>query len=316
MDNQQGPTRAVSPVIGTVLMVAIIVVLATVGGAMFLRFDAETDPQPNVVLESNTTDTPAHALVHGGGESIEGERLELKGAVPADDPAGKTLQVDDEITFYPTSEEVTVVWYGDNEESYSLTTVEAEQVVPEPDESCAWVEDETVNGTESITIDNVVVNCDVETEKQVAIQNGGVVIGETFSDQKDLDADEAQVHGDVTVEKVLNLQDGQITGSATSNLEDVKIGNGSVDGSIEAEKVAEVTRSSTVGGDMESHTSDTKVLDGSLVEGSVTASATVKVENSTIEGDVYADPSDLDCTNATINGESCGSYTPEDPSNW
>jgi len=316
MGNQPGATRAVSPVVGTILMVAIIVVLATVGGAMFLSFDAETDPQPNVVLESNATDTPAHALVHGGGETIEGERLEFKGAVPADDPAGKTLQVDDEITFYPTSEEVTVVWYGDNEESYSLTTVEAEQVVPEPDEGCDWVEDETVNGTESITIDNVVVNCDVETEKQVAIQNGGVVIGETFSDQKDLDADEAQVHGDVTVEKVLNLQDGQITGSATSNLEDVKIGNGSVDGSIEAEKVAEVTRSSTVGGDMESHTSDTKVLDGSLVEGSVTASATVKVENSTIEGDVYADPSDLDCTNATINGESCGSYTPEDPSNW
>lgn len=114
MGNQPGATRGVSPVVGTVLMVAIIVVLATVGGAMFLSFDAETDPQPNVVLESNATEAPAHALVHQGGETIEGERLELKGAVVADDLGGKSLQVDDEITFYPTSEEVTVVWYGDN----------------------------------------------------------------------------------------------------------------------------------------------------------------------------------------------------------
>lgn len=194
--------------------------------------------------------------------------------------------------------------------------MEAEQVVPEPDEGCTWVDDETNGGTDQIKIIDTVVHCDIETDEQVKIQNGGVVIGEAVSNDKDLDADDATVYGDVGVRKDLNLQDGTITGSATSRVENVKIGNGTVDGSIEAKKVVEVTTDSTVGGDMQSHTADTKVLDNSVVEGSVTANKTVKVQDSTIEDHVYADPSDLDCTNATINGQSCGQYTPKDPDDW
>jgi len=316
MSSRKGVNRGISPVVGTVLMVAIVVVLATVGAAMFLGLADETDPQPNVVLEGEPTDDTGYKIVHGGGETLDGDRLELRGALETGGLDGKTLEVDDEITFYPTTREITVVWYGDNDESYTLTTVTVDRAFPEPDEGCAWVESETDNGTDPIKIDGIVVDCDVETDEGVEIQNGGVVVGDTISNLKDLDADDATVYGDVAVETVLNLQDGTITGDATSAAADVKIGNGTVDGSIEAEKVAEVINGSTVGGSMESRTKDAKVLGGSVVEGSVTAAGTVKVQDSTIEGHVYADPADFDCTNAEIDGQDCGSYTPKDPDEW
>lgn len=316
MAGRYGGTRAVSPVIGTILIVAIVVVLAAVGASMFLTLTDETDPQPNAVLEDEETDDTTHELVHRGGETLDGDRIELRGVADSQVAAGKRLSSGDTITFYPIEEEITVVWYGTNGESYALKTVTVDQTLPEPDENCDWVDSETNGGVDPITIDNIVVNCDVDIDDQIEIQNGGVVIGDSISDLKDLDADNAKVYGDVTVEKVLNLQDGQITGRATSQTEDVKIGNGNVEGSIEAEKVAEVTDESTVEGDVQSHTKDSKILGDSVVEGSVTADGIVKVQDSVIEGDVYVDPSDFDCTNSEINGESCASYTPKDPSNW
>lgn len=314
MSNQGGPQRALSPVIGAVLMVAIVVVLATVGGSMILAMTDETDPQPNVVLEGVATEDPTHKLVHGGGEILDGDRLELKGAATPDAPAGTTLRADDEITFYPTEREVSVIWYGDNGESYRLTTLTVDQTVPEPDKGCDSVENRTNGGTDDITVEEEVVNCDVETDKVIEIRTDGVVIGDVTSNTKELDADNAEVYGDVTVEKVLNVQTGRITGSATSSTEDVKVADGDVGGPIEAEKVAEVTNGTTVGGDVQSHTADSKVLDSSVVEGSVTADDTVKVHDSTVEGHVYA--SDFDCSNAEINGQDCSAYTPRDPSNW
>lgn len=316
MNDRDDRSRAISPVVGTVLLIAIVLLLATVGATMFLGLTDETDPRPTVVLEDEQTEGDSHELVHQSGETLDGDRLEFRGVADPKAAAGKNLSSGNSLTVYPIEEEIQVVWYGENDESYILTTVPVEDTLPEPDENCDWVDTETNGGVDPIKIDNVVVNCDVETEGQIELQNGGVIIGDSVSDVQDLDADDAEIYGDVTVEKVLNLQDGLIVGSATSQTEDVKIGNGTIEGSIEAEKVAEVTDESTIQGDVESNTEDSKILGDSVVEGSVTAAGIVKVQDSKIEGDVYTDPSDFDCTNSTINGQDCGSYTPKDPSNW
>ncbi|WP_324756812.1 polymer-forming cytoskeletal protein [Haloarcula montana] len=308
--------RAISPVVGTVLLVAIVLVLSTVGAGMFFSLTDETDPRPTVVLGGEQTESAQHELRHRSGETLDGDRLEFQGVADSEAAAGETLSSGDSLLVYPTAEEIQIVWYGDNDESYVLTTVSVEDTLPEPDENCGWVDAETNGGTDEITIDNEVVNCDIETDGQVKIRNGGVVIGDVVSDLKELDGDNAEVYGDVTVEAVLNLQDGRITGSATSRTADVKLGNATVERSVEAEKVAEVTDGSTVQGDVESNTKDSKVLGDSVVEGSVTADGIVKVQDSEIQGDVYIDPADFDCTNATIGGQDCGSYTPKDPNKW
>lgn len=294
------------------------IVVALVGVSSYMLYGATqtAEPAPEVTFEMEPADGGVeYELVHTNGETLDGDRLELRGAADAETAAGTRLAAGDSVSFYPTSEEVSVVWYSEGEQSYVLTTGDVSNPLPDPDEGCEWVDDQTNGGADPITIDNMVVNCDVETSEQVTVRNGAVVIGEAVSDSKELDGDEAFIYGPVDVENVLNHQDGTIAGDATSRTADVKIQNGSVDGAIDAQKVAEVTDGTTVAGDMESQTKDAKVLD-SIVEGSVTADDTVKLQGAEVEGEVYADPADFDCTDSTINGQDCGTYSPKDPSNW
>lgn len=309
-------TRAVTPVVGAVLLVGVLVALGAVGGYVILGLADAGDPVPVVSLElRDSDDRAAYELVHEHGDTLDGDDLKLRGTANPESPAGTTVAAGDELSFYPTSETVSVVWYGESDTSHVLTTVEIEDPLPAPDEGCEWVDAETNGGADSITISGIVVNCDVRTDEQVTVTNGGIVFGDAVSDLKDFDGDGATVYGDVDVEAVANLQDGTITGDTVSRTADVKLGNASVDGSVIAETVAELTDGSVVEGDLQSRTKDAKVLN-STVEGSVTADGTVKLDGASVEGNVYVDPSDLDCTNSTINGEDCGSYSPRDPSEW
>lgn len=316
MTRSGGATRGVSPVVGTVLLIGILVALVSVSSYVIFGLADTNDPVPNVVFKLQETDGQSeYALVHENGDDLDGDDVELRGAADPDSPSGITFSIGDNLSFYPIADQVKVIWYGDSDTSYVLTTVDIEAPLPDPDEGCDWVDDETNGGTDPITIDGIVVDCDVQTDDQIKVQNDAVIVGETVSDAKGFDGDSATVYGDADVENVLNLQDGTITGDATSRTADVKVGNGTVEGSVDAEKVAEVTDGTVIEKDMESQTKDTKVLE-SEVEGSVTADGIVKLDNATIHGHVYIDPTDFDCTDSTVNGKDCGSYTPKDPSTW
>lgn len=308
--------RAVSPVVGVTLLVAIVVVLAATTTWAFLGVSDSPEPTPDTVLDAEAAESGAeYRLVHGGGDRLDGDDLEFRGALDADAAAGAELSTGDNVSLYPTAEEVTVVWHGEEGRSYTLETIEVERALPEPDEGCEWIEDESDGGTDPIKIDGEVVNCDATTAEGIEIQDGGAVVGKVVSETKALDADDSAVFGPVAVEKVANVQDGRVTGATTSNASDVKLTNATVGGSIEAEKVAEAIDGSVVEGDVVSATKDAKV-DDSRVEGSVTADGTVDLDDATIEGDVYADASDFECTDSTIDGEDCGSYSPKDPDEW
>lgn len=82
----QDSDRAVSPVIGVILMVAITVILAAVIGSFVLElggsvnsvpqasFDFDTEEADNGTIENIT-------IVHNGGDTIEVDRLNVTGAV-------------------------------------------------------------------------------------------------------------------------------------------------------------------------------------------------------------------------------------------
>lgn len=291
-------------------------ILLVVSAGLFFGLTQTSNPAPNVVFEAESNDDSLeYTLTHNGGDTVDGDKVELQGTADPDTTTGDRLNSGYEVTFYPTAEEVTIVWYDGQDRSYVLTTFTVEQSIPDPDEGCDWVDDQTNGGVDPITIDGIVVSCDVEITEQVKVQDGGAVVGEVVSDSKELDADDAEIYGDADVEKVLNLQNGTIVGDATSRTADVKIQNGDIKGSIKAEKIAEATDDGKVEGDVESQTKDAKILN-SVVEGSVTANETVKLQDATVEGDVYVDAADFDCTNSTVNGQSCGSYTPKNPDNW
>ena len=78
--------RAVSPVIGVILMVAITVILAAVIGAFVLGLGdsvSETSPNAQVSFDFNGTDD--FSMTHEGGDSFEGERVNVTGPIDYDE---------------------------------------------------------------------------------------------------------------------------------------------------------------------------------------------------------------------------------------
>lgn len=329
--------RGVSPVVGVALLVAIVVALAVVAGGMFLGLTTEREPAPEVELAVTDGDRATeHRLVHETGARLDGDDLELQGATNASVLAGSNLSAGDRREFFAVETTIQLVWYGGNEASYVLREFEVsdDNTVPEPDKSCPWVDAKTNDGTDGVTVDGVVVDCDVVTDGGVTVKNDGVIIGDTASNLKDVDADDATFYGDAEVETVFNLQDGLVTGSVDSATADVKLDNATVGGSASAEKVLELQGGSTVQGDATSATKSVKVLDDSTVggdavsdaaqvkvtagtvEGDVYGDGSVDLDDATVEGHVYVDQTDFDCTGSTIDGQDCGSYSPKDPDDY
>jgi flagellin-like protein len=74
--------RAVSPVIGVILMVAITVILAAVIGTFVLGLGdqvSENAPQSSLSFDYDTSNTSVN-VTHEGGETLEGTNLELIGS--------------------------------------------------------------------------------------------------------------------------------------------------------------------------------------------------------------------------------------------
>ena len=85
----QDNERAVSPVIGVILMVAITVILAAVIGTFVLGLgDSLGDSQPTTQLTVDSTDFSSSngvvTIAHGGGDPLEGDdlRVTINGTEP------------------------------------------------------------------------------------------------------------------------------------------------------------------------------------------------------------------------------------------
>ena len=115
--------RAVSPVIGVILMVAITVILAAVIGAFVLGLGGETQetPQASLSYDGNTSEG---IIEHRGGDSLEGDDLVLRGsAVDGDEAdwpnsdrfsAGSSQDIDDKLDGTGT---LRVVWTGGSDDA-------------------------------------------------------------------------------------------------------------------------------------------------------------------------------------------------------
>lgn len=308
--------RGISPVVGITLLTAIVVALSVVTGGIFFSLGQEKDPAPGVSMSLEAEGVGAvHLLIHENGDVLDGDQVKIRGLADSEALAGEEVAAGDRHRVAPTDDTVELVWYGEQGTSYVIWegSVPEQDTISEPDKGCPWVDSESNGGVDDVKVDGIVVDCDVETEKVIEVQNGGIVIGDTSSELKEVDADEAQFYGDVTVENNLNLQDGIVTGAVTSN-DLVKIDNGTVGGSIKAANTIEVVDGSSVGDDVTSDSDLVKVL-SSDISGSVAtdASGSIKLQDATVSGEVYVDDDDLDCTDSTIAGQDCSEYTPKDP---
>ena len=320
-----------SPVVGTVLLVAIAVALSALVAAVAFGAGGPREPAPDVVLELEQTDRPvAHELVVEGGDTLVGEKVEFRGTADEDPLAGR-LRAGESVTVYPVEDTVRVVWFGEYGTTQILATFDPDPDLPPVDERCNWVESTTGGYTSSVTV-NVVVDCNVETEGDVDVVDPGVVIGDVDSYDNAVDLDDGTVYGFVRSESAVDL-DGTLVSADVTAGGDVTITDGStVGGAVEAGPSGSVDADggstlggpvtagndvaldgATVGGDVRAPDVD---ISDSTVEGSVVGSNGVQLDGVTVTGHVYAPSGSFTCTDSTVNGQDCGSYTPRDPDEY
>jgi len=291
-------TRAVSPVIGAVLLVGIVSITAVAAGYVIFSLADETKPAPAVGMELEPTgDGVTFALRHLSGDSLAGDRTRLDGVADEDALAGRQLSAGRDVDVVPIDETVTLYWI-DNETSYRLHTFEVNTGtlpfdVGNLDEKCPYVEGLMQSNSGDLDLTGESVVCDVTEDTDtgysdidIDVDSGSVVVG-TLDTDGDIDVDSSIVAGDVTT-------DGN----------DVTITDAS---DIYGDVLAQTATNVDIDGDS-SVTGDVVVDGGSL-----------SLANVDIEGHVYANPGDISsCSDVTIgpNDEDCATYSFRNPSSY
>jgi flagellin-like protein len=289
--------RGISPVIGVILMVAIVVVMSAVTAMMiFGAQEGGAEPAPNVVMSVESgADDITHTLYHEGGEMLVGDKVTLKGAANPDVMNGKTLTQGDTIDFLPTEEDLKLVFTGENDRGHVLRTFEPDRTVPVPDEGCGYVNSETSGGVDDITLDDVVVNCDITTQGKITLKNDAVVIGDMESTTGNVNINQGETIGSVTADGTVTIPNGDVDGSVTAKNGNVDMSKGSVSGDIVSESAGVDLADNgpvEVGGSVDA--ANDFGMDEGTVEGSVSAVNAVDVGTGTIGGDITSSGAGVD----------------------
>lgn len=318
-------------------MVAIVVVLTAVAGGFVFGLFEQADPAPGVAFELEPVpDSHYYHLKHTGGEVIGGTgQTTVRGIAGSAVLHEEEFAAGEKRTVFPTAETVRVVWVGDHDNSYIIwETSVTSHVDLSPDEGCDWVAAKTNNGTDPITVDGLTVDCDIITEGDVDVVNGGTILGQVESKQNNVDLDGSTVYGPVAANGDVDLDGSEVTGSIQAEGNDVTITDGSLIGgdvSIGSGGNVDIDGGSTVQGSVSAGNAislDTVTVEGAVLGGSggtdisgSTIGGDVKTEgdldsdSSTIGGQAYLGGS-FSCSASDINGADCPSYIPRDASDY
>jgi len=328
--------RSISPTIGVVFFVGIVLVLATVSGVLFLGLTDDQPVAPQVRLVLETTDSEVtYDIVHRSGDALDGDRIKIRGINDPDVMADQRLTATESVEVLPTEKTITVVWFSrDRGESDVLQRFEVDGPTILADENCEWVEKEKDSGGD-ITIDGFVVNCDIITDEKVIVKNGGKVVGRVESNTSQVTIESGStVYESVRAKNKVDIDNGTVRGPVTSEDDAVDVDDGTVEGDLTAHDDVSLPENAKIQGSVTSENGDVYVKDGSEVGGSVTAeSGDVDIDGgSEVGGSVTAESGNVDidggsvivdhayvagsfsCSGgSTVNGESCADYTPRSP---
>lgn len=126
------PERALSPVVGTVLLVAIVVLLGTVTAGMLFDLRDRQASSPNAALALESTETPGeYELVHHSGDPLVGEQVRVRGVVNSTAVGTRVLSAGESVLVDPYQETVRVVWYEENNgSSYVVAKFDVDETDP------------------------------------------------------------------------------------------------------------------------------------------------------------------------------------------
>jgi flagellin-like protein len=294
--------RAISPVVGGVLLLAITIALVSFAGYVILGAGDTGATAPTVTVSLEETENPAvYRLSYESGSSSLGSQTELQGVADRTVLQGTEVVAGTDIEVTPVSDEVRLVWDDGDGRSYTLQTFSVDPVlegisVSDIDYECDWAESEINNQGDLDLVSGDVLRCDIVdgvsldpgvNNIAVDMQGGAILVGTIDTD------------GDV------DLDNATVTESVTTDANDIVM-----------------TNESTVYGDVVAQ-SDTNIdIDGdSRVLGAVVVNGgSLSLDSVTVEGHVYVDEDDISgCSGGTTigpNGESCSEYEFRDPADY
>ena len=115
--------RAVSPVIGVILMVSITVILAAVIGVFVLEFGSSVSDSPPTVQFDMTVDSDNKAkILHEGGDVFEADSVSITNNESEDTFESGSVSAGDKSNSFNVSDgdTVRVVWESDNGEKSNI----------------------------------------------------------------------------------------------------------------------------------------------------------------------------------------------------
>lgn len=111
----QNDERAVSPVVGVALLIAITVILAAVIGGVVLGLGNSSADAPQASLQFEYDDTDGLTISHEGGDTLKAENVVVRGnaSMTFNGLAAGESQTNSSVTLSP-GDEVSVVWQDPN----------------------------------------------------------------------------------------------------------------------------------------------------------------------------------------------------------
>ena len=302
MFSKSNTERAISPVVGGVLLLAITITLVSFAGYVLLGAGDTHATAPTVTVSLEETENPAvYRLSHESGSSSLGRHTEVQGVADRTVLQGTEFVSGTDIEVTPVSDEVRLVWDDGDGRSYTLQTFSADPALEgispsEINHECDWAETKINNQGDLDLASGDVVRCDIVGDisldpgvNSVAVdmQGGAILVGTVDTD------------GDV------DLDNSTVTGDVTTDANDIVM-----------------TGESTVYGDVVAQ-SDTNIdIDGdSRVVGAVVArGGSLSLDSVSIGGHVYVNEDDISsCSGGTTigpNDEPCSEYNFRDPADY
>jgi hypothetical protein len=159
-------SRAATPVTGIILLVAITAILAaTVSIYVFGLPESLADPAPAASFTAEQTEDTVR-ITHTSGETIEGDRLSIRGGTVTSIP--ETIEAGRSIEVTPSSETLTLIWEND-ETSAILATF---NVTP------ATAGGGGINCTQTSVTIRSDINGDVVVSGSVTVRSGATINGD------------------------------------------------------------------------------------------------------------------------------------------
>ncbi len=92
------------------MLIAIVVILATITGAIIFGIADDEPPAPAARLQLEPGGSCQFELTHRGGDSLDGDRITVQGLTDPDALAGRRLTAEDAVPVTPDESTVRVVW--------------------------------------------------------------------------------------------------------------------------------------------------------------------------------------------------------------